>query len=219
MPPEHGAQGGSQEAEARLSNIPFPSFHTDSDAKQKQFPCTWYQIAHAAGPSDPLRAPRIRLGPLGRPSRNGKSGLDLHPWERMHTVNFGFQELGDAFQMPHLLDVLGRLKSVTTLVLIESELYDLHHVDLPPTLEHLFLSRNYFKKVAKLPRQSSKALRDLHLGSNYLSDLKGLEKHFPCIESLSLVSNPVEEDAGYLDKLKALQAKIPTLKYVDSKPI
>eukprot|EP00762_Andalucia_godoyi_P004115 ANDGO_06356.mRNA.1 AIR9 protein len=51
------------------SRPPFPSFHTSQDVRESLFPSRWFEVPNHVPPTEPLKAPRIRLGPLSHKNR------------------------------------------------------------------------------------------------------------------------------------------------------
>ncbi|KAK2183458.1 hypothetical protein NP493_312g07005 [Ridgeia piscesae] len=117
----------------------------------------WHDISSTDVKGDQLKAPRVRCGPqeieklfyrlrnddnmLIHHTKRGRERKDyrhkMENWENAECCNLSYQELGQAYQKAHFVQVLKRLFRVVELNLLEDNLTDLHGVSFPVVFQML----------------------------------------------------------------------------------
>lgn len=137
----------------------------------------------------------------------------LENWEKCECVNLSYQELGHPYQMKEFLKVLRRLIRAEYIELIDNGLSDLSSVFFSKC-KHLFLQRNHFSNLKKLPRFGR--IEHISLQQNNITSLKGLEVlKETTLRSLVLRENPVALQPEYRATVFAI---LPNLIFLDDLP-
>jgi len=137
----------------------------------------------------------------------------LENWEKCECVNLSYQDLGHPYQMKEFIKVLRRLIRSEYIELMDNGLTDLSTVYFS-RCRHLFLQRNHFTNLKKLPRFGR--IEHISLQQNNITSLQGLEVlRKTSLKSLILRENPVALQPGYRAKVFSI---LPELIFLDDLP-
>jgi len=137
----------------------------------------------------------------------------LENWEKCECVNLSYQDLGHPYQMKEFIRVLRRLIRAEYIEIMDNGLSDLSTVYFGKC-KHLFLQRNHFTNLKKLPRFGR--IEHISLQQNNISSLQGLEVlKNSSLKSLILRENPVSLQPGYRARVFSL---LPNLVFLDEVP-
>ncbi|XP_076086593.1 uncharacterized protein LOC143057221 [Mytilus galloprovincialis] len=191
----------------------------------------WHDLKVVSIKGTDLKAPRIRDGPDEKEAAfyslkdednqyihhnlHGRRRIThqttMENWEQAKSASFCYQDLSDAYQRKHFQNILGRLRNVEQLYLVDNGMQYLHSYSFPKC-EVLNINNNYiasFKYLPSIPRVKLLTMED-----NDVDNFKGLG-NLKSLEDLYLRGNPITFLINYRQRVFQI---LPQLKRLDGIP-
>lgn len=191
----------------------------------------WHDLRVVNLKGTDLKAPRIREGPDGKDEAfydlkdennqyihhniHGRSRVlhknKMENWENAKSASFCYQELNENYQKKNFYNILGKLKNVEQLYLVDNGIQYLNGYKFP-RCEVLNVNKNHISSFTDLP--TIPKIKLLTMEDNDVDSFRGLDK-LKTVEDLYLRGNPITFVINYRQRLFQL---LPQLKRLDGIP-